>query len=144
MYRLLHKIADVYDNIKSDELYKINDSNAHVNLSISAELQREKAFIYFNDNIYVGVNHITAINKINNLSNKKKRLLYMYRLKRGTALNNIKDKISFGHILKGNIAVIDSYTNLNCNNEDIKNALLAKNYSKIYAGYTSTVAVTRN
>ena len=135
MNRLLYKIADVYDNISPNKVYKIQDSKAHVNLTTSAELQRDKAFVYFNDKIYVGVNHIIAINKIKDLSDKKRRLLYTYRLKRGT-LNNVKDRISFGHILNGNVAVIDSYTNLNCTDEDIKNALLSNGYVKIYSGYT--------
>ena len=89
MNRLLYKIADVYDNVPPNKVYKIQDSKAHINLTTSAELQRDKAFVYFNDKIYVGVNHIVAINKIKDIGDKKRRLLYTYRLKRGT-LHNIK------------------------------------------------------
>ena len=38
--------------------------------------------------------------------------------------------------MNGNIAVIDSYTNLNCTDEEIKNALLQFGCKKIYAGNT--------
>lgn len=138
MNRLLYKIADVYDNVSPNKVYKIQDSKAHINLTTSAELQRDKAFVYFNDKIYVGVNHIVAINKIKDIGDKKRRLLYTYRLKRGT-LHNIKDKISFGHVLNGNVAVIDSYTNVNCTDEEIKDTLLSNGYTKIYSGYTPSL-----
>ena len=138
MNRLLYKIADVYDNVPPNKVYKIQDSKAHINLTTSAELQRDKAFVYFNDKIYVGVNHIVAINKIKDIGDKKRRLLYTYRLKRGT-LHNIKDKISFGHVLNGNVAVIDSYTNVNCTDEEIKDTLLSNGYTKIYSGYTPSL-----
>lgn len=138
MNRLLYKIADVYDNVPPNKVYKIQDSKAHINLTTSAELQRDKAFVYFNDKIYVGVNHIVSINKIKDIGDKKRRLLYTYRLKRGT-LHNIKDKISFGHVLNGNVAVIDSYTNVNCTDEEIKDTLLSNGYTKIYSGYTPSL-----
>lgn len=49
---------------------------------------------------------------------------------------NTNDKIAFGHILYGNVAVIDSYTNYNCTNEEIKDALITQGYKKVYCGYT--------
>lgn len=117
------------------ELYKLKDVvNDDIHLIKPAELQREKAFIYFNNNIYVGVNHATAFNKIKDLSNKKKQLYLKYRFTRQKI--NTNDKISFGHILNGNTAVIDSYTNHNCADEEIKNALQQFGCKKIYKGIT--------
>lgn len=123
-----------YNNIQPRELYKIEDRNVHVNLSKPAELQRDKAFIYLNDHIYIALSHPAAFEKITNLSAKKKQLYLIYRFKRIPI--NTNDKISFGHILNGNIAVIDSYTNLNCEDEDVKNALLSVGIKKVYSGYT--------
>ena len=53
---------------------------------------------------------------------------------RFTQKGNINDSLSFGHILKGNVAVIDSATNINCDDNEIKRALLAEGIDKIYSG----------
>ena len=133
-------IMKEYINIPSDEVYQIEDKNVHIHLIKSIEMRRKKAFLYFNDMIYIDYNHVTILNNIN-LTLIEKEQFIKYRLYRQKSLINTIHKISFGHILKGNIAVIDSYTNLNCNNEMIINSLLQYGFNKIYKSITSSIDI---
>lgn len=125
----------IYNDILPKNLYELDDKiNDEIHLIKPAESQRDKAFIYFNNNIYIGTTHVVAFNTIKELNNKQKQVYLKYRFLRKQI--NTEDKISFGHILNGNIGIIDSYTNLNCTDEEVKNALQQFGCKKVYIGYT--------
>ena len=130
-----------YYNIQPSQVYKINDINAHIILTKSVEMQRKSAFFYFNDNIYLGYNHAVIFDNIINLSSVQKETYIKYRFLRQKSLINIKDKISFGHVLNKDVVVIDSYTNLNCTDQMIMSCLIQNNYQIIYNSITSGVNI---
>jgi len=120
-------------NILPNDVYKITDKNAHIYLSKSTEMQRIGAFLFFNKRIYIGKNHILIFDLLN-ISDEEKESYLQYRFLRKKSILNINNAIAFGSILKGNVAVIDSYANIHCTNDEICQALLVHSIYKIYYG----------
>lgn len=122
-----------YYNILPNEVYKITDKDAHIYLSKSIEMQRIGAFLFFNKRIYIGKNHILIFNLLD-INDEEKENYLQYRFLRKKSAVNIDKAIAFGSILQGNVAVIDSYVNILCTNDEICQALLIHGIYKIYYG----------
>ena len=128
------KYYDIYPN----EIYKINDKNAHIFLAESTEVQRIGAFLFFNKRIYIGKNHILIFNMLN-ISDEEKESYLQYRFIRRKSAINTSNSIAFGSILEGNVAIIDSYTNIHCTNDIICQELLVCGIYKIYYGMSINI-----
>ena len=69
-----------------------------------------------------------------NISDEEKELYLQYRFIRRRSTIKTNNSIAFGSILQGNVAVIDSYTNIHCTNDEICQELLIYGIYKIYYG----------
>lgn len=129
-----------YHNIFPKDVYRINDKEAIIHLIKSIETQRMRAFLFFNNKIYIDINHVVIFDNMN-ISPLDKESYMKYRFSRLKSNINTNNKISFGHVLEGNVAVIDSYTNLNCTNKIVLQSLLQMNFNVVYYSVTSNVDI---
>ena len=124
------------------ELYKHNEIKIGDDavLADSAESDREGIFIYLQGKIFTSFGefeaHSALLKKIlkdkNTIDTLKKIRLYHLSEDEDKVKTNLA--VSFGHIVKGNIAIIDPISTRNVANTKVKEVLISDGFSKVYIG----------
>lgn len=133
-----------FNNISPNELSSLDDKvKDKINLNETPENERDGIFIYYNGKVYIlynppdndwWVNHQQLLYVITNDPILYKKLS-LFRLESYNVKKTVKNvgALAFGHICRGNVAVIDLNAVSNrVNSEIVKSALIQAGCKKVY------------
>lgn len=126
--RLAHSIQTLKDlpNIEDNVNDIVDIENGYV------EKGRDKAFVYYNGEIYTGITHTSIISNLNLDRKTYKEIMKLRTIGFGKKPVDSDIKFAAGHII-GNIAVIEKDT---MNNTDIQEIIDKLNCDKVYVAET--------
>ena len=127
-----------WERISPSKLYLLNDKiGDRINLNESAESERENIYIYIDEQLFTPKynckSHSSYLRKLI-INDQLRDILIKYRLNYESINLNLDLSISFGHILQGNIGIIDSITSYRISNKLLIEALINSGCSKVYIG----------